>query len=171
MVRGRISSSFKFIQKLWNLHLKIIREIKFHEKNDDEEITIQTHRFVKKMTENIERFSYNKIVANLHEIHSFFNKSLNKKYKKDTLIENYHKILILMQPVIPHFASECLKHLETDHAIFWPKFDENLVEENETKIVIQVNGKKKEVISCKKGLDEKNIINLIMEMKTKKTNN
>ena len=159
-----ISSSFKFIQKLWNLHLKIISEIKkSHEKNDDEEVTIQTHKFVKKMTENIEKFSYNKIIANLHEIHSFFNKNLDKKYKKNTLIENYHKILILMQPIIPHFANECLDHLETNHAIVWPSFDENLVEENETKIVIQINGKKREILSCKKGLDEEDISNLIME--------
>ena len=97
------------------------------------------------MTENIEKFSYNKIVANLHEIYSFFNKNLDKKYKKDTLIVNYHKILILMQPIIPHFANECLNHLETDHIITWPNFDENLVEENQTKIVIQVNGKKKKL--------------------------
>ena len=42
-------------------------------------------------------------------MYSFFNKTIKKKYKKKTLIENYKKILITMMPVIPHFANECLE--------------------------------------------------------------
>ena len=146
-----IVSSFKFLQKLWNLHLKIIQEIKKnHEVDSDQEITKQTHKFIKIFTDNIEKFSYNKIIANLHEIYSFISKELNKKYKKNTLIENYQKILILMKPIIPHFANECLSMINISTNISWPSYDKNLIQEDNIKIVVQINGKKREIFEVKK---------------------
>ncbi|MDC0901758.1 leucine--tRNA ligase, partial [Candidatus Pelagibacter sp.] len=95
-----IVSSFKFIQKLWNLNSKIFEEIKKnHEKDNDNEIEKYTNKFLKKITDNLENFSYNKIIANLHEMYSFLSKQINKNYKKNTLVENYQKILIAMTPV------------------------------------------------------------------------
>ena len=67
-----IISSYKFIQKLWSLNSLIIEEInKDHQKNNKEELEIYTQKFLKKITENLEKFSYNKIIANLHEMYSF----------------------------------------------------------------------------------------------------
>ena len=104
-----IISSFKFIQKLWNLHEKILEEIKKENKEDtDQEIKKYTNKFLKRVTANLESFSYNKIIANLHEMYSFMNKEINKPYTKNTLIENYQKILIAISPIIPHFSNECL---------------------------------------------------------------
>ena len=39
-----------------------------------------TNKFLKKININLENFSYNKIIANLHEMYSF----LIKKFKKKT---------------------------------------------------------------------------------------
>ncbi|MDA9643943.1 leucine--tRNA ligase, partial [Candidatus Pelagibacter sp.] len=105
-----IVSSYKFIQKLWTLHTKFIDLIeKDYDLNELDNMSKYTNIFIKKITQNLENFSYNVIIANLHEMHSFVSKEINKKYKKKTLIENYSKILISMLPVIPHFASECLE--------------------------------------------------------------
>jgi leucyl-tRNA synthetase len=63
-------SSFKFIQKLWKLNEKIINEInKNHNKDKDEEITKYTNKYLKKVYDNLESFSYNKIIANLYEMY------------------------------------------------------------------------------------------------------
>ena len=35
------------------------------------EIKKYTNKFIKKITKNLENFSYNKIIANLHEMYSF----------------------------------------------------------------------------------------------------
>ena len=159
-----IVSSFKFLQKLWNLHLKIIEEVKKnHEVDTDQEITKQTHKFIKTFTDNIEKFSYNKIVANLHEIYSFISKEINKKYKKNTLIENYQKILVLMQPILPHFTSECLSMINITTNITWPSYDENLIKDDMIKIVVQINGKKREIIQMKKNLNEEDVVKIIFE--------
>ena len=156
-----ITSSFKFIQKLWNLNSKIKDEIdKNHTEDSDAEIIKYTNKFLKQITNNLENFSYNKIIANLHEMYSFLFKQINKKYKKDTLIENYEKILITMQPVIPHFSSECLQKLNKFN-VKWPKFDETIIEEDTINLVIQINGKKRGILSIKKNTSEEEIISSI----------
>ena len=77
-----IVSSFKFIQKLWNLNSKILDEInKDHKKNESDDIIKFTNKYIKNITENLENFRYNKIIANFHEIYTFFfNEIRNKKY-------------------------------------------------------------------------------------------
>ena len=41
-------------------------------------------------------------------MYNFLIKETDKPIKKEILIENYKKILILMNPFIPHFSNECL---------------------------------------------------------------
>ena len=156
-----IISSYKFIQKLWNLNLKFIEQIKNnHKSNSDNELNKCTNKFLKNITINLENFSYNKIIANIYETYSILNKLLNKNYKQDILCENYTKFLIAISPIIPHFASECLEFLKVKKQE-WPEIDENIIEENNANIVIQINGKKRGVINIKKDISEEELIKLI----------
>ncbi len=158
-----IISSFKFIQKLWNLNSKFLEEMKKeHQKDDDKEISKFTNRLIKKVTENLENFSYNKIVANLHEMYAFMFKALENNYSKKTLIENYQNILIIMSPVIPHLANECLEILINKEKIIWPTYNKNLIQEDEINIVVQINGKKREIIKSQRGITEENLLELVM---------
>tara|TARA_Y100000591_G_C21782587_1_gene671955 strand:- start:382 stop:1410 length:1029 start_codon:yes stop_codon:yes gene_type:complete len=157
-----IVSSFKFVQKLWNLNLKILNEIKKnHSQDEDGEITKHTNKFIKKVTDNLENFSYNKIIANMHEIYAFFNKQLDKNYTKNTIVTNYHKILVLMLPVLPHFANECIEVLKAREKIIWPSFDKDLFQENEVTIVVQINGKKRGILNSVKNVNEENLMKLV----------
>ena len=108
-----ITSSFKFIQKLWNLNSKILEEIKKnHTEDTDENFEKYTNKYLKMITKNLENFSYNKIIANLYEMYSYINDKIKKPYSKKTLVKNYEKILISMIPIIPHFSNECLSVIE-----------------------------------------------------------
>ncbi len=159
-----IVSSFKFIQKLWNLNFKVLNEIKKnHSQDEDKEIIKSTNKFIKKVTDNLENFSYNKIIANMHEIYTFLNKQLDKNYTKNTIITNYQKILVLMLPVLPHFANECIETLKSKESIIWPNFNKDLLQENETTIVVQINGKKRGILSSLKNIKEENLMKLIIE--------
>jgi leucyl-tRNA synthetase len=67
-----IISSYKFVQKLWSLHKKIIDEIKKEHSEDSSDNLIKfTNKFIKKITENLENFNYNIIIANIHEMHTY----------------------------------------------------------------------------------------------------
>ncbi len=156
-----IISSFKFIQKLWNLNSKILSECKSnHSEDANDNIKKFTNKFLKEISNNLENFSYNKIVANLHEMYSFYIKEINQNYKKDTLLENYEKILIAMLPIIPHLASECLKIIGAN-SIKWPEHDESILKENVVNIVIQINGKKRGLIKSQTNTQEETIIQMI----------
>ena len=156
-----IVSSFKFIQKLWNLNLKVLDEIKKnHEKDTDKELEKYTNKFLKKITDNLENFSYNKIIANLHELYSFLNKQINQKYSKETLIKNYEKILISMMPVIPHFSTECLSLIKSKE-IKWPKYNIDFIKEENANIVVQINGKKRGLVQTKIDTSENDIFDII----------
>ena len=61
----------------------ILDEIgKDHKKDTDEEINKRTNKFLKDVTNNLENFSYNKIIANFHEIYSFLSKQIRSPTKK-----------------------------------------------------------------------------------------
>ena len=164
-----IISSFKFIQKLWNLNSKIIEQTsKNYQEDTDKEITKYTNKFLKKITSNLESFSYNKIIANLHEMYSFLIKQLNQKYKKDTLVENYVKILISMQPIVPHFSNECLEILKATHNK-WPTINEEIIKEDKVNLVVQINGKKRSLIEIAKDLEVDELLEIVRkDEKTKK---
>ncbi len=157
-----IISAFKFIQKLWNMHLKVINQIEKHHKNDSSEKLLKyTNKFIKKITYNLDNFNYNIIIANIHELHTFINNEINNEYKKDTLLENYKKILITLNPIIPHFANEALKNINCLDELIWPKYKEDLLKEDTKPFVIQINGKKRGLIEIKIDQTENEILNLI----------
>ncbi len=157
-----IASAHKFIQKLWNLNLKINDEInKNHEKTKNDKITKYTNQFIKKVTQNLNSFSYNIIVANLHEMYAFLSKEINSTYSKQLLLENYKKILTILIPLIPHFAYECLKSLNQDEDVKWPDYDEELLIEEFVNIVVQINGKKRGLIKSERGIKEEEVLKKI----------
>ena len=159
-----ILASHKFIQKLWNLHIKIIKEIdKDHPKDISEDLKKFTNKFIKKISNNLDNFSYNIIVANLHEMYSFLLKEISRSYKKKTILENYKKILISMNPIIPHLSNECLKSIKEYDNIVWPSYDEKLTEESTCVIVVQINGKKRGLINTTINKSETELMELIYQ--------
>ena len=136
---------------------------KNYEKDSSDKLLKYTNKFIKKITHNLENFSYNIIIANIHELYTFLNKEINQKYKKDTLLENYKKILITLNPIIPHFSSEALKNLNCLDKLSWPTFNEDLLKEDTKPFVIQINGKKRGLIEVKLDQSENDILNLIYQ--------
>ena len=162
-----IEASYKFIQKLWSLHQKFISEIKSnHQKDDDEEIDKITNKFLSKITTNLENFSYNVIVANIHELYNNLNNHLKKNYTEKTLKENYTKLLICISPIIPHFSNECLEHLGLKQNIIWPEINREYLMNEKINFVVQINGKKREILKIERGLNEDTIMNQINSSKS-----
>ena len=155
-----INSAFKFLQKLWILNQKIIKEINSnHPSTDDIELEKVTNRFTENVEKNIENFSYNKIIANLYETYSALNKLVEKKYDKNNWIKNYKNILITLNPVLPHFANECLQNLEVEvDKLVWPKINKKILIEDKVNFVIQINGKKRGIVITKKGINQEELL-------------
>jgi len=159
-----IISSYKFIQKLWSLNKKLNEEIqKNHLEDSSNKIEKFTNLFIKKVTQNLNNFSYNIIIANMHEMYSYLLNEINNKYTKQTLIKNFKKILITIMPVIPHFANECFKTIDQENIFEWPSYNEDLLVENIVKIVVQINGKKRGLLKSKVDISENDLLKKIKE--------
>ena len=160
-------SSYKFIQKLWMVHTEIKRKIKTEERKiTDNEIENFTNQLIYKFTNNLEKFNYNVIIANMYETYNFLNDYLKKKKNIKNLEDNYKKILTCFNPVIPHFTSECFYEIEKNSNFIWPKFDESSLLKEKVNIVIQVNGKKRSVLNEKKGITKEELLELIKKDKS-----
>ncbi len=155
-------ASYKFINKFWTLHNRILEKIKSNKmSSNNEDLAVFTNKLIQKISFNLEKFNYNVIVANIYETYNFLIKEIDKDYKAEILKENYLKILILMMPVIPHIISEAIEDLEYFERLSWPKADSKYLDDKFVNIVIQVNGKKKTLIKVEKDLKDNEVMKKI----------
>ena len=159
-------ASYKFIQKLWALHERIVKIIKKNIKGDKEEINKYTNQLINKVNGNLERFNYNVIIANIYEAYNFLNKKIDEKIDSNELKDNYKKILTIMSPIIPHFTSECLKDLNLETFQKWPGVDKKFLEEDKINFVIQINGKKRAILNTQKNISEEKLLKEIKNTKS-----
>ena len=157
-----MESSYKFLQKLWSLHNKILNKKSDKDKKNDE-MEIFTNQIIQKITNNLENFHYNVIIANLHEIYRFYKSEIEKPIDREILLSNYQKIIKMMIPIIPHFANECFNQLNINNNYKWPDVESDLLEKKKFNIVIQINGKKRDLLTFNQELDEKQILKEIMK--------
>ena len=159
-------SSYKFIQKLWSLHTDIKYKVNKEKKDyNDKELDVFTNQIIAKITNNLEKFNYNVIIANMYETYNFLTDYVKKNKNISNLYENYKKILICFSPIIPHFSSECLSSLGEENIVHWPDYDENLLDKKMIDIVVQINGKKRALINATKDIKRNDLLSLISKDK------
>ncbi len=157
-----VSSAHKFIQRIWNINKKILKRADGEvSENEEKKFTSKFNKYLFKISNLIEKFHLNVAVANFYEVTHLINDSISKNISTKCLRETQIKIMRIMMPFVPHVASECLSELEGKDFYEnnnWPKVDLNLLEENDITIVIQINGKKRGLLSTTKGIEEKEAI-------------
>ncbi len=167
-------ASYKFVQKFWLLHSKFLEKINNSDdkKFFDGDLKIQkiSNHLIDKININLKNFNYNVIIANMHEAYNSLIKIVEDKFNKSVLSNNYSKILTVMTPVIPHLMFECLKSLNLDGFQPWPEVDKNILESKNVKIVVQINGKKRDLIDTEKDLNEDDLIKIIQKDEKMKKN-
>ena len=132
-------SSYKFIQKLWTLHLNIKDKIlsdKSNDKGGDKDLEKFTNQIISKITNNLEKFNYNVIIANMYETYNYLINYTKENKKNFDLKKNYLKILVCFSPVIPHFVNECLNDIGEKIDVSWPDYDPTLLENEDINFVV-----------------------------------
>ncbi len=158
-----MTASYKFLQKLWNLHSKIKEKISNNKFGAKENLNLEKfiNKMINKITNNLENFNYNVIIANIYEIYNYINKEIDKNINSEILKENYKQILLLFSPIIPHFASECLEDLGYIDIDQWPKTNKDLLEEEKIDYIIQINGKKRAILNESRDIDQNDLLNKV----------
>jgi leucyl-tRNA synthetase len=101
------------------------------------------HATIKKVTQDIESFSFNTAIS---QMMIFVNALTNAEAIPLSAIRTF---LVLLNPFAPHIVSELWERLNAKFRDArgditeqrWPTYDERLLIEDETEIVIQINGK------------------------------
>jgi leucyl-tRNA synthetase len=103
------------------------------------------HKTIKKVTEDLERFRFNTMLASLMEFTNYLSKVKEVGTISDSLWqEAMSHFLLLLAPSAPHLAEELWERTGHPYSIHnqpWPKFDEELAREEEITLVVQINGR------------------------------
>ena len=132
-----IDGSHRFLKKFWNM---------FWQKDafavtDDEPTAAEMkalHKLIKKVTEDIESFSYNTAIP------AFMiatNELTQLKCQKRAVLE---PIVVLIAPFAPHIAEELWQQLGHETSVCdaqWPAFEEKYLVEDTVKMMVAFNGK------------------------------
>lgn len=129
-----IDGCFRFLKKFWKLYQQ---ELNDNEPSKDSLKSV--HKLIKKVTGDIEQFSYNTAV-------SAFMICVNELgQQKCANRELLKKMVIVIAPFAPHMAEELWEQLGGEtKSVFdaeWPAWDESYLVENEVQLTVSFNGK------------------------------
>ncbi len=157
-----INGVFRFLNRVWRLILKE-KPLIFTKRpaGGAEDISRQlqklTHKTIKKVTLDFEKFKFNTAVAALMEYINFLYSSLDKKVLEEIWSETIDTLMLLLAPIAPFMTEELWErtgHKESIHIQPWPKWDEKLTYEEKFTLVIQVNGKLRDRVEVPVGISD-----------------
>ena len=153
-----VNAAYKFLQKIYNLNHIIIHRPE-NKSLQDKKFEIAFNNYILKITNLINNFHLNVVVANIYSIHSFFMENIKNEISNKCLKKNFINLMKILIPFIPHLAHECLEQQGETEMHIWPKINDKLPLNEMIKIAVQINGKTRDIIEVKINLDEKNAIN------------
>ncbi len=147
----------------------------------DENIHKKLHQTIKKVTESIEDdFHFNTAIAAIMELlndmttyrQEVIDKEAGSTESRKIWKEVVEKTVLMLSPFAPHVADELWNMIGNETFTFeekWPEFNEELTVENSFNLVIQINGKVRDMIPAKIGISKEEAEKLAFESeKTRK---
>ena len=132
-----IDGCFRFLKKFWALAQNILNNQNAQNTPTAEEQK-SLHKLIKKVTEDIEVFSYN---TSIPAFMVAVNELSQQKCTNRTILE---QMVVLIAPFAPHIAEELWEALGHNTSVCdaqWPVFDEKYLVETSVKLGVQFNGK------------------------------
>ncbi|MFA5778347.1 MAG: class I tRNA ligase family protein [Candidatus Paceibacterota bacterium] len=112
------------------------------------------HKTIKKVTEDIEEMHFNTAISAMMILAT----EMEKTEKIET--EDFKKFLQILSPFAPHITEEIWSILGEKKSInvsLWPRWDKDLIQDENVKIVVQINGKVRTEIFIKSDEKEEEI--------------
>ncbi len=140
-----VDGTSRFLERVWRLATGEAGEpFEREETSDDREILAETHRAIQKVTEDIERFSFNTAVPALMTLTNTLTDYVRSGARRETLDHAIESLLLLLAPMAPHVAHELWERTGHDAMLAnenWPEWDPELARREVVTMVVQVNGR------------------------------
>ena len=133
-----IDGCFRFLRRAWNLFFRKDGTLAVTDEAPSRESLKSLHKLIKKVTEDIEAFSYNTSVA------AFMIAVGELAQQKCTSRAVLEPLTILLAPFTPHIAEELwhlMGHTTTVCDAAWPVWDEQYLKEDTATLSVSFNGK------------------------------
>jgi leucyl-tRNA synthetase len=141
-----LNGIYRFLNKIWNLftsdQIKILNDQSVNKKNEFIKIHHVMNKAIKKITNDTLLLKFNTAIS---ELMIFFNKIKLLRSIPFLIVLNFLKILY---PYAPHISEELWEKLGNKSILSnltWPIFKINRISDKKT-IILQINGKKKEIL-------------------------
>lgn len=134
-----IAGTYRFLNRIWNL----VQEYLETDKASKAPVSA-VHKTIKKVTDDLERLSFNTAIAAEMELVNELYKAKTAGMQGDDWKFALTSLVQLVAPFAPHIAEELWQQLgqqESVHTAIWPTWDEKYLVEDTVTIAIQVNGK------------------------------
>jgi len=157
-----IEGVFRFIKKLWRLYHNNDNNFNVSNSTPTEEELRIINKTIKRVTEDIERFSLNTVVSNLMIC---VNELTDIKCNNKTILT---QLAIIISPYMPHIAEELWEKLGYKESIFnatFPSFEEKYIENNNIVYPVSFNGKMKFKLELPANMSVKEIENAVLNAK------
>lgn len=162
-----IAGVYRFLNRTWTLTQEYIdsKQSPSNKKIDTAQLNSITHETIKKVTDDINRLSFNTAIASMMEmVNSLY------KLKLQGIDEEWgfaiEALIQLIQPFAPHMAAELWQQLGHDTQIDsqpWPVWDEAKIVRDTMTIIVQVNGKLRAKLEVASGESEVAIKELALQ--------
>ena len=158
-----VEASWKHLNKVWRLLIDNKNDTD-DSKNTNLDLALEklVNNSINEVTKNIEFFSFNKAIANLYDLTNIISKSNASSSSKKSAL----RILAqLMMPFTPHISEEMWLALGETGLISqskWPKVNKALLENDNVTVAVQINGKKRTLMTFPKSLSKEEIESLAL---------
>ena len=134
----------RWLNRVWNLVAADYSE-RSVTPDAEKELKRIIHKTIKKVTNDMERFHFNTMLAALMEFTNYLGKVQEQgEVSVSTWQESVADLLLLLAPTAPHLTEELWVMKGYPYSIHnqpWPAWDEELAKEEEVTLVVQINGK------------------------------
>ncbi len=117
-----------------------------------------THKTIHRVTDDMENFAFNTIIAGLMEFTNALQKAKGTPvYGTEAWEEAIETLLLLLAPCCPHIAEELWARTGRPYSIHqqsWPEYNPDLAAEEVITLVVQINGKVRARLEVPAGITE-----------------
>ena len=152
-----IAGTYRFLNRAWTLTHEYL-ESGQTAGPAGKAINAAAHKAIKRVSEDLERHSFNTAVAALMEyVNELYKLKVKGFSDRGAWQFALSTLAQLLQPFAPHIAEElwqALGHQDNVHKTSWPLWDDNYLVQDTITVVVQVNGKLRAQLSLPADVDQ-----------------
>jgi leucyl-tRNA synthetase len=151
-----VLGAHRFLQRVWAIQDMVGGAAgRAGEGAANDAVRIATHRTVRRVHTDLERYHPNTAIAAMMELANVIGDA-QRTAGEDALREAYETLLKLLHPFAPHVSEELWRKAGHEESLLragWPTFDADLLARQQVTLAVQVNGKLRATLAVEPGLD------------------